>query len=316
MTNAQKRKRDNVTQISANWSRKEASRKMELKSFFLRVLPIACCIWQLYYISEGYFAYSTVNEITQLKENSFQPPVFVFCVTAIESYSNTTALIGNPCGAQVTRQDFPTPGSLLGRFDAPRDAIFGFKNRQGESEAISRDYILQKFYSSYFMCHSVMHKEKGFSLPNNITSEPIYLEFRTKPEWYFGDRVEFAFYPQRVAPFFTHKIFEDDACPFLPKHDGAGRNCKARRVSYAVGYEETQFQLLPSPYVTDCFDYASHGVGSKDYCGKKCLNERSMRENATLYGSSFIPPGSELENAKFVDEEPNFEKDFTICEKV
>lgn len=88
--------------------------------------------------------------------------------------------------------DFSTARSVLNRFTNLHDATLSFTKRM----------VSYKYYKERWICFSVIYKDKDYTVANNITSEPIFFDFRTKKEWSFGNFMTFALYPRRVAPFF------------------------------------------------------------------------------------------------------------------
>src|SRR5690349_751104 len=59
-----------------------------LEKVALASLPMLGIILQLYYIIDAYMSYTSVTEITQMRDNYFKPPALVLCVRCDYSVQN------------------------------------------------------------------------------------------------------------------------------------------------------------------------------------------------------------------------------------
>src|SRR5690349_12183314 len=87
-------------------------------SKFMKTLPLVLSliglIYQLYYISTAYFSYASVTEITQLRQDKLQVPVFIFCHYWNQARQNRTK--------EPDDCKYPTIRSRLDRFSNLSDS--------------------------------------------------------------------------------------------------------------------------------------------------------------------------------------------------
>lgn len=165
----------------------------------------------------------------------------------------------------------------------------------------SNKMIGHKHYDNNRVCYSMMPKDPGLTLLiSRVDGGLLIPSFDTKIKWFFGEFVTFTSYSRRVAPFFYHDDSNKNGMDvtFSMKQNVTGELNTKLRVDMVLTFEETKMQLLPAPYATDCFDYASNGFGSKACCRQKCLSDYGLRTHKSMPRNCFIPPGSELDTKK------------------
>src|SRR5690349_19696420 len=84
------------------------------------LLPLIGLICQVYYIADAYVAFASVTQVTQLRQEKIEIPVFVFCVDYLDSSQNWT-------NETFKASQFPTPRSRLNRFKSLNNSIDDFQ---------------------------------------------------------------------------------------------------------------------------------------------------------------------------------------------
>lgn len=282
-----------------NSSLKKADGKLQLQiswpmKVFSSILPWLGCFYQQYSIMAAYFDYASVTIITNFHSDTLKPPVLVLCVL-FDSFQEKLDANGKPLKLKPTTnptQDQDIDSILRTRFanlttSKQMSRIVMYQPHHANTLLAEQPLLSsQLFFDSSKACFSVMYKDEDIFLFNNASSPKVNLVVSTNRAWHFGKYLQLAFYSRRRVPFYCDNDENHIKIAIINPQsiNGSGR------LNVPLTFEESEQQLLPSLYATDCLDYSSIGLSSKAYCFQHCLIERSLRHTGVIPTHSFIPP--------------------------
>lgn len=286
------------------------------KRLLVSLIPCSGCFWQLYFIVASYLSYPSITEVTQLFDHNFKPPVMVICTLGF--------VRGNwPKGGQrwkAQEETVPTNArSVLESFANINDSTLQsirMKKPFQQDQPFKRGTLeSQKFFKKRRLCFTIRYCDDIIVSMNSSSTallfEVVFKSANVNLE--IGPFMEVMFYSPRLTPFYC--AYGSEAGGVMNYFTFNGHNEKQEYLELDLTYEEMEQELLPSPYGTDCFDYARHGLVSKAYCYEKCMARAFVMEGRGIDRTAYILPGSDLENLTFVEKNDASNAFEANCEK-
>ncbi|KAI1301391.1 hypothetical protein HDE_03047 [Halotydeus destructor] len=236
-------------------------------------------IVQIGYISEQYFAYETVSEVSIGKETQIVPPKMIMCMEAEAAARNATEyerIISS-------YSDEMTVGAILDNSYDIEELIQYYYVHDADS------YTFRKYY--YI---GSLLKSKKF-LKRNSVCYSFYLDASVKfPEHYLTNGLQMPriFAVKMRADFLANSTFDifymhPSNLDFHGKSNRFGENNRfVTNKTTGEGnnnwviftYSRITRKYLGPPYTTNCLDYTEKGFQSRGHCFESCLTKASIRE--------------------------------------
>lgn len=251
------------------------------------------CLLQNYYISQQYFKYETVTQLTINRPDLITPPNFVTCFGFLPVYKqlNKTADFDNMTIAELLA-NIPTVAEVID-FGKRHDS---FSLMGSRAKNFSDDFLGHRFMKQQKFCYSLqLRKDHTFSAASlfNGYQGPYFWHIEFK-----AGKLANSFYQR----FYLHPHFEKQQYGSPSNYaehdrliiDNATGHSMANYI--VVTYQRYYSQLLPPPYKTNCIKYAVLGFQSRGHCFEQCLNKATVE---TLGRVPFTTVKDDLEFGRY-----------------
>ena len=238
------------------------------------VVSLSGLIWQVAKVSEQYFRYSTLTQLSINRKSKIVPPSFTICFghqqfpkTTI-GYNRTSRLFESPAAVfkATPSVDQMFRGCILRSTRTSKKTHFKFPNQTIECYRL---FDIIKLNKQAKVCYQFEIKSNdsfdyrlvgsGYDMYSEIfTLElmPLFIQ-HTYMFYYLTPRGQKIYGTSRISSeLFRH----------LNTTSGVGKSN-----GLTANWKKQTIVLLPAPYQTDCVDYSTIGYESRSHCSDKCL---------------------------------------------
>lgn len=255
------------------------------------------CIFQVYHISDVYFDYETVTQLTIKHPSRVIPPKVAICFDREKSEGLSTNLDSH---IQRIRINWPT--------------IYGHSGWTNTSKRYVTNYTTTKFfYKRDKRCFSVRLTKKVVFQTGYITrtiQAPRFFSF-----YLLGDHLRTArvillyLKPYHLDFYGPFDSFAEVDRSFDPPSSTSG---KGDNNFVTLTYSTFKSTLMAYPYKTNCINYSARGYESQDHCFDKCVLDRFVAKqhkrpfsvlsrNTSIPGLDYLKDRKEVEILKQVE---------------
>lgn len=227
------------------------------------------CAWQIYYISDQYFAYDSVTQVKITRTHNYYPPVLTFCFYLRDVLNNSGEFLNIADCFNRT----PTIATIIDH--ALIHDEFNFILNEVNATTYEKFFKIEKLIKKNLICYSIRFHENIrfllYYLVNGRTTPTIMklwingTSFRTSDlfQIYLTSTKDGA--RGMVGSFVAvdRKIFNSTT--------GEG---DANLIQ--ISYNSFTSIRLPFPYKTNCLDYRTINFESKKHCFEDCLLKNTI----------------------------------------
>lgn len=236
-------------------------------------LALAGFCYQVYYISDIYFEYNTVNQVIVNQSDHIPPPKLVICTDKSGWYDEI----------KYSSEKKGNPPAILSRMIDP-DAIissFNYNTNQYERKVVSQYKhpvlnVTLHLKKSKYACYSIgipKYLDIDTSCVDDLLSSKPYIELlmyypflRRNRNWYvFTISQDLTFYGNMWSYMSLNKK------PLLPDRPTSS-------FDVFISYTYYSSKLLPYPHKTNCEDYTASGKESRAHLYHDCFENLYLKK--------------------------------------